>query len=213
MRRMNDILFSLIVLLLLSPILIGLALAVAIDSPGMALYPAPRCGKGGKVFRMWKFRTMVTGAHRAGAITGKADRRITRIGRLLRRTKLDELPQFLNVLFGDMTLVGPRPESPDIVALYTPAQRAVLEGKPGVTGRVQLKAREESDSIPEGVDPQQYYVNYLMAPKLRADLEYLQIRTPVSDARLLIETALYVLRCMTGTHRRPHPAKLRQAAN
>jgi len=213
MRRIIDVLFSLTVLLLLSPALAAIALAVVIDSRGPALYPARRCGQGGKVFRMWKFRTMIMDADRAGPITGRNDTRITRVGRLLRSTKLDELPQFLNVLFGDMTLVGPRPETPEIVALYTPMQRAVLEVKPGITGRVQLEAGEESDSIPEGVQPQQYYLEHLLAPKLSMDLAYLRVRTPLSDARILSDTAAYVLRCLTGRKRPPTPERLHEATN
>jgi len=162
---------------------------------------------------MWKFRTMITGADCAGLITGRNDARITRVGRVLRSTKLDELPQFLNVLFRDMTLVGPRPESPEIVALYTPEQRAVLTVKPGVTGRVQLEAGEESESIPEGVQPQQYYLKHLMRPKLRMDLDYLKVRTPLSDARILGETAAYVLRCLAGRKRQTYPEEVHESAN
>jgi lipopolysaccharide/colanic/teichoic acid biosynthesis glycosyltransferase len=213
MRRIIDMLFSLTVLLLLSPLLAAIALAVAIDSPGPVLYPARRSGKRGKVFPMWKFRTMITGADRAGVITGRNDARITSVGRLLRGSKLDELPQFLNVLLGDMTLVGPRPESPEIVALYTPAQRAVLEVKPGVTGRVQLESGEESDSIPEGIEPQQYYLEHLMAPKLRMDLAYLEVRTLFSDVRILGETAAYVLRCLFGRKRQANQEVMHEAAN
>jgi lipopolysaccharide/colanic/teichoic acid biosynthesis glycosyltransferase len=205
MRRLVDILFSAAVLVLLSPILAAIALAVAIDSPGPVLYGARRCGRDGRIFRMWKFRTMRTGADRAGLITGRNDSRVTQSGRLLRRTKLDELPQFLNVLLGHMTLIGPRPESPEIVALYTPAQRAVLRVKPGVTGVVQLEAGEESDSIPDGVKPQQYYVEHLMAPKLRMDLDYLRLRTPLSDTWILARTAAYVLRCAAGRKPRLYP--------
>ena len=206
-------LFSLTVLLLLSPLLTAIALAVAIDSPGPALYAARRSGKRGKVFRMWKFRTMIAGADRAGVITGRNDARITRVGRLLRGWKLDELPQFLNVFLGDMTLVGPRPESPEIVALYTPAQRAVLEVKPGVTGRVQLESGEESDSIPDGVEPQQYYLEHLMVPKLRMDLAYLEVRTLFSDFRILGETAVYVLRCLFGRKHQANSEVMHEAAN
>jgi len=213
MRRIIDVLFSLTVLLLLSPALAAIALAVVIDSRGPVLYRARRCGLGGKVFRMWKFRTMIMDADRAGPITSRNDARITRAGRLLRSTKLDELPQFLNVLFGDMTLVGPRPETPEIVALYTPIQRAVLEVKPGVTGRVQLDAGEESDSIPEGVQPQQYYLEHLLAPKLSMDLAYLKVRTAWSDVRILNETAAYVLRCLAGRKRPPYPESIHEATN
>ena len=135
MRRLLDIVFAAAVLVLLSPLLLAIALIVALSSPGPAFYPGWRAGKDGKKFRMWKFRTMVTGAEKLGpSITGRNDSRITPIGRFLRKTKLDELPQFINVLLGDMTLVGPRPEAPDIVALYTPGQRAVLAVEAGRHG-------------------------------------------------------------------------------
>src|SRR5262249_54892739 len=122
------------------------------------------------------------------------DGRITRIGALLRRTKIDELPQFLNVLAGRMTLVGPRPESPDIVALYTPAQRTVLQVKPGITGPVQLESREESDAIPGGVAAIKFYAANLMNRKIQADLEYLRTRTVATDAHVVLSTTAYVLR-------------------
>ncbi len=198
MRRIVDIIISFAALVLLSPLLVVVAVAIMIDSPGSPFYLGWRAGLGGRNFRMWKFRTMVNGAAKMGSITGRSDRRVTRLGRLLRKTKLDELPQFINVLLGDMTLVGPRPESPDIVALYTPSQRTVLAVKPGVTGRVQLAVGEESETIPEGVPPQEYYVRHLMEPKLRLDLEYLRARTPLSDARIVFETAAVVLRSFIG---------------
>lgn len=185
-------------LALISPLLALVALAVVIDSPGNPFYRGWRAGKAGRNFRMWKFRTMVAGAAKMGPITGKNDARVTRIGRFLRKTKLDELPQFINVLTGEMTLVGPRPEAPEIVALYTPSQRAVLAVKPGVTGRVQLESGEESESIPEGADPHEYYLQHLMERKLRLDLDYLSVRTPQSDARIVLSTATYVLRCFVG---------------
>jgi lipopolysaccharide/colanic/teichoic acid biosynthesis glycosyltransferase len=201
MRRVVDITVASVALILLSPLLLVVALAIMIDSPGMPFYLGRRAGLGGRNFRMWKFRTMANGAAKLGPITGKNDRRVTRLGRLLRKTKVDELPQFINVLLGDMTLVGPRPESPDIVALYTPSQRAVLAVKPGVTGRVQLEVGEESETIPEGVHPQEYYLRHLMEPKLRLDLEYLKIRTPLSDTRIIVETAGLVLRSLFGRAR------------
>jgi lipopolysaccharide/colanic/teichoic acid biosynthesis glycosyltransferase len=191
-RRTVDIVVGAIALLVLSPLLLLTALAVAIDSPGNPFFRGCRAGKGGRTFRMWKFRTM---ANRAGSpITARNDPRITRLGRFLRKTKLDELPQFINLLAGDMTLVGPRPEAPDLVAHYTPEQRAVLAVKPGLTGPVQLLAGEESESIPEGVDPRQYYLEHLMERKLRRDLDYLSVRKPLSDARIVIQTAGLLLR-------------------
>jgi lipopolysaccharide/colanic/teichoic acid biosynthesis glycosyltransferase len=147
---------------------------------------------------MWKFRTMERGSASLGTITGGHDRRITRIGRLLRRTKLDELPQFVNVLLGDMTVVGPRPEEPAIVALYTAAQRRVLEVKPGITGPVQLESGCEEDAIPEGVPADQYYIENLMERKLRRDREYLETRTAWTDIQVVLATAGFVLRSLIG---------------
>lgn len=198
MRRVVDIVVAAVVLGVLSPLLAIVALAVVLDSPGSPFYRGWRAGKGGRNFRMWKFRTMVAGASKAGPITGRNDARVTRMGRFLRKTKLDELPQFVNLLLGDMTLVGPRPEAPEIVAQYTPEQRAILEVKPGITGRVQLDSGEESESIPEGEDPQDYYLRHLMVRKMRVDLDYLRVRTALSDARIVFETATYMLRCFLG---------------
>lgn len=194
MRRLIDILLSAAVLLLASPVLLLLALAVKASSRGPAFYGGLRAGQHGRIFRMWKLRTMVTGADRSGSITGHQDARVTPLGRFLRKSKLDELPQFVNVLAGDMTLVGPRPEAPDIVALYMPAQRAVLSVKPGVTGRVQLESGEECETIPPNASPRDYYVRYLMDGKVRRDLEYLQGRSPLSDAQILLRTASLMFR-------------------
>lgn len=195
MRRFIDIIGSAFALIVTSPLLALVALAIVIDSPGNPFYLARRVGRDGLIFRMWKFRTMVPNAWKLGPpITGASDPRITRIGKFLRRTKLDELPQFINVLTGEMSLVGPRPESPDIVARYTPEQMQVLAAKPGVTGKVQLESGEESDAIPSTENAEEFYVNFLMERKLRADIDYLEHRTIVTDARILMNTAVYVLR-------------------
>jgi len=196
MRRFVDIILALTALVLLSPLLALLMIAVFVSDPGNPFYGGWRVGLDGRNFRMWKFRTMINGASKAGPITGKNDPRVTGVGRILRKTKLDELPQFFNLLLGDMTLVGPRPESPEIVALYTPRQRAVLNVKPGVTGRVQLNHDDESEIIPEGVHPVEYYVKHLMEPKLRMDLDYLRVRTVFTDARIVFATAGLVFRAL-----------------
>jgi lipopolysaccharide/colanic/teichoic acid biosynthesis glycosyltransferase len=194
MRRFIDVLFSAFLLATLGPILLLVALMIVLDSRGGPFYRGLRSGKGGRVFRMWKFRTMFVGADEKGCITGQNDPRITRLGRFLRKSKLDELPQFINVLTGDMTLVGPRPEAPEIVLLYTPAQRALLTVKPGVTGRVQLEAGDESESIPESASPREYYVQHLMGPKIHRDLAYIRSRSPLSDAQIVLQTAIVVAR-------------------
>lgn len=194
MRRLVDILVAALALAALSPLLAVIMLALFISSPGNPFYGGRRAGKDGRSFRMWKFRTMIDGAAAMGPITGKNDPRVTPLGRILRKTKLDELPQFFNLLAGDMTLVGPRPESPEIVALYTPSQRVVLAVKPGVTGRVQLDSDDESDTIPEGVQAYDYYLAHLMDRKLRMDLDYLRGRTVISDVKIVLATAGLVFR-------------------
>lgn len=196
MRRFADILVAAVLLVVLSPLLLVTALAVFIDSPGNPFYGGVRIGKNGSRFRMWKFRTMVTGADRlGGSITGPQDARITRLGRLLRATKIDELPQLLNLLAGDITIVGPRPETPNLVDQYTAEQRETLKVKPGVTGPGQLfYTTDQADTIPEGADPEQYYVKHLLGDKLRIDLEYLKNRTAWSDCKVLLQTLAYIAR-------------------
>jgi len=203
MRRFVDILASLAALVVLSPVLAAIAIWIALDSPGSPFYRAVRIGKGGKKFRMWKFRTMYKDQPaEASPITGRDDPRVTRAGAILRRTKLDEVPQFLNVLAGDMTLVGPRPESPEFVRCYTAEQRLVLEVKPGVTGVVQVISGEESDSIPPSA-PDRYYMDHLMGPKLAIDLDYLRTRTAWSDLCIIGATAALIVRAMFGRPRDP----------
>jgi lipopolysaccharide/colanic/teichoic acid biosynthesis glycosyltransferase len=194
MRRLADVAVAVVALALLSPLMLAIMLAIYISSPGNPFYGGWRAGRGGRNFKMWKFRTMVNGAAKMGPITGKNDPRVTRFGRVLRKTKIDELPQFFNLLAGDMTLVGPRPESPEIVALYTPSQRVVLAVKPGVTGKVQLESDDESETIPENVDAYDYYLTHLMDRKLRMDLDYLRGRTVLTDFKIVLATAGLVFR-------------------
>ncbi|MGA2736248.1 MAG: sugar transferase [Bryobacteraceae bacterium] len=198
MRRFVDIIVAAMALALLSPLLAALMLAVFISSPGNPFYGGWRAGQNGRNFRMWKFRTMIANAAKMGPITGKNDPRVTPLGRILRKTKLDELPQFFNLLSGDMTLVGPRPESPEIVALYTPSQRVVLAVKPGLTGKVQLESGDESETIPEGVRALDYYLTHLMDRKLQMDLDYLRGRTVFTDIKVVLATAGLVFRAFAG---------------
>jgi lipopolysaccharide/colanic/teichoic acid biosynthesis glycosyltransferase len=196
MRRFVDIVVASVALAALSPLLVAIMLAVFISSPGNPFYGGRRAGKDGRNFRMWKFRTMIAGAAKMGPITGKNDPRVTPLGGILRKSKLDELPQFFNLLLGDMTLVGPRPESPEIVALYTPSQRVVLAVKPGVTGKVQLDSDDESETIPEGVQPYDYYLTHLMDRKLLMDLDYLRGRTVFTDVKIVLATAGLMFRAV-----------------
>lgn len=196
MRAICDTLIALSLLILLSPLLVIVMLLIVIFSPGNPFYRAARVGKDGRVFPMWKFRTMVPNASVIGPpVTGRGDPRVTSVGRVIRKTKMDELPQLINVVIGDMSMVGPRPETPEIVAFYSPEQRAVLSVKPGITGKTQLQSGD-TDNIPETADATSYYRQHLMEPKLHADLEYLRNRTPLSDLQILCATAGLVFRAI-----------------
>jgi len=188
-KRTLDLILSLVGLALLWPLLASLALWIKLDSPGPVFYRGNRVGKDGQPFHMYKFRTMAEGAERRGpAVTYRDDPRITRAGRFLRRTKLDELPQLLNVVKGEMTLVGPRPEDPSYVALYTEEQRQVLSVKPGITGPTQLEYRDEASML-GGDSVDEDYVTRLMPQKLRLDLQYVRSRSLMLDLKILWRTA------------------------
>lgn len=202
-RRLADILVALVTLVLLSPLFLLVILAIVLGSPGNPFYGGWRIGKDGTRFRMWKFRTMVTNADRlGGAITTQRDPRVTIIGRFLRATKVDELPQFFNLLVGDLTLVGPRPEDPDIVERYTPEQRETLKVKPGITGPGQLYyTTDQAATIPDGVQAEEYYIEHLLESKLRVDLEYLKRRTPWSDCGVVLQTVAVMFRALANAVR------------
>jgi lipopolysaccharide/colanic/teichoic acid biosynthesis glycosyltransferase len=192
-KRALDLLISGVGLILLCPLLLALALWVKLDSRGPVLYRGRRVGQDGRPFLMYKFRTMVQGAERRGpAVTYRDDPRITTAGRFLRRTKLDELPQLLNVLKGEMSLVGPRPEDPAYVKLYTPEQRQVLSVKPGITGPTQLEYRDEASML-QGESVDEEYVTRLMPGKLKLDLEYVRNRSLLLDLKILWHTAATLL--------------------
>jgi lipopolysaccharide/colanic/teichoic acid biosynthesis glycosyltransferase len=187
-RRLVDIVAACVGLALLSPILTIIALAIKLDSPGPLFHRAQRVGKDGQLFNLFKFRSMVADAAQRGpGITAAGDSRITPVGRLLRRSKLDELPQLLNVLAGDMSLVGPRPEDPGYVALYTPAERQVLRVAPGITSAASLAFRHEEQLL-SGPDWEERYRTVVMPAKLAIDLAYLKRRTLWSDLGLILRT-------------------------
>jgi len=197
-RRVIDVGVAALVLSLFSPLFLLVSLAVAIESPGKPFYGGWRVGLRGRRFRIWKFRTMVRNADRIGtAITTRHDPRITRLGKFLRAAKLDELPQFFNLLLGDLTLIGPRPEAPEFVEQYRPEQRDLLNVKPGITGPTQLQYTIlEAELLPDKGDAATFYVEQMMADKIRLDLEYQRQRTFVSDCRILFETILLMLRAL-----------------
>ncbi|MGB0383214.1 MAG: sugar transferase [Ardenticatenaceae bacterium] len=187
-KRLFDLTVATLGLGLLSFFLALIALAIKLYDGGPIFYRAKRVGKNGQIFGLYKFRTMVVNADKLGpGITANGDRRITPLGRFLRRTKLDELPQLLNVVRGQMSLVGPRPEDPRYVALYTPEQRQVLSVRPGITSAASLTYRHEEQLL-DGEDWQTTYRNKVMPAKLAIDLAYLECRTFWSDLELIMRT-------------------------
>jgi len=192
-KRIFDITVALMGLIILAPILVVIAILIKVDSPGPVFFRGKRVGQYGKIFYILKFRSMVPDAPQKGAaITCKDDARITRIGRVLRKTKLDELPSLVNVLKGEMSLVGPRPEAPVWVERYTFQQRAVLTVKPGITGLAQIKYRNE-EALLSGANLEAEYL-HVMNDKLNIDLSYLENRSFISDLRILMETVAVLLK-------------------
>jgi len=190
-KRAFDLIVSACALLVLAPLLLLIALAVAIGSPGSAFFRQVRVGKGGKEFRLLKFRTMRPGSEAGGQITvGGRDSRITRIGYVLRKTKLDELPQLLNIITGEMSIVGPRPEVPRYVALYTEEQRHVLSVRPGLTSLASIAYIDENEVLGRARDPERAYVDEVMPAKLALDLRYVHEQSMRLDLRIIARTAL-----------------------
>jgi len=194
-KRAFDILFAAAVLILLAPLLAALALWVRLDSPGPVFFRQRRVGLRGREFRIYKFRTMVSGAEARGPqITIGADVRLTGSGALLRKYKLDELPQFINVLLGDMSVVGPRPEVPRYVALYPAAARElVLSVRPGITDRASIEFRDESRILGNAPDAHNAYVNEVLPVKLRYYQEYVRQHSFLGDLRIIAATVGAVL--------------------
>jgi lipopolysaccharide/colanic/teichoic acid biosynthesis glycosyltransferase len=169
-------------------VLAAIGIAIKLDDGRPVFYRALRVGKGGAPFRLLKFRTMFVDADKRGpGITSKGDSRVTRTGRFLRRTKLDELPQLINVVKGEMSLVGPRPEDPRYVALYTPEQRQVLSVAPGITSAASLAYRHEEQLLSSD-DWEILYRTQVMPAKLAIDLDYLRRRTLWTDVKLIFRT-------------------------
>jgi len=189
LKRGFDVMAAAVGLVLLSPLFLLVGIWVRCDSRGPVFHRGNRVGRGGRPFRILKFRTMVTGAERMGpGVTAGGDPRVTRVGRLLRAAKLDELPQLINVLRGEMSLVGPRPEDPRYVALYTPEQRRTLAVRPGITSLASVQYRDEEAILTAG-DLQDLYTRVVMPAKLAIELDYLERRGFLSDLRVLGLTA------------------------
>lgn len=192
--RFFDLLFSVIGLLLLFPFLLVISLIIVMGSRGGVFYRQLRVGKGGKHFKLHKFRSMRNGADRQGLITvGGRDPRITKVGYFLRKYKLDELPQLINVLAGQMSLVGPRPEVPRYVDMYSPQQRKVLEVKPGITDNASVEYADENELLGKAADPEKEYVEVIMPHKIRLNMRYINKPTLGHYFSILFRTAWRII--------------------
>ena len=195
LKRLMDIVISGCALAVIWPVLLLVALAIKIDDPGPVFYRQVRVGRGGKTFRIFKFRTMVVDADKKGlAITVGRDNRITRVGAILRKTKLDELAQLINVLVGEMSFVGPRPEVQKYVDMYTPYQRQVLLVRPGITDYASIAYRNENDMLAGAEDPERMYIDVIMPDKIELNMKYLREISPVADIRLILGTLAAVVK-------------------
>lgn len=189
MKRLFDIAASFFGLLVLMPLFLVVSVWIALDSKGGVFYKQVRVGRYGRDFKLLKFRSMCTGADKSGLLTvGGRDSRITRSGYYIRKYKIDELPQLFNVLKGDMSFVGPRPEVRKYVGLYDCAQRRVLEARPGITDVASIKYRNENDILSKEGNPEEYYIEHIMPDKLKLNIEYMDQRTFIKDIETILRT-------------------------
>jgi len=194
MKRLFDVVFSCVVLLVLLPVGIILSLLIVIESRGGAFFKQERVGRYGKPFFIYKFRSMRLGAEKQGKLTiGVRDQRITRVGYFLRKFKLDEFPQFYNVLKGDMSIVGPRPEVKEYVAQYTSDQLTVLNVKPGITDYASLAFFKENELLAKSENPNKTYLEEIMPAKLALNKKYLLHRTFGQDMKIIWQTLRKIL--------------------
>ncbi|WP_379217475.1 sugar transferase [Paenibacillus sp. GCM10012303] len=188
-KRMFDVFFSVAGLLLTLPVLLVIAFIIKTTSKGPVFFKQIRVGQNGKFFKIYKFRTMVVDAEKKGMqITVGKDNRITKCGHFLRKTKLDELPQLINVLIGEMSFVGPRPEVPKYVELYTRNQRGILKVRPGITDYASIEYFDENKLLGESDNPEETYVKVIMVHKLLLNLKYLKRVSILEDITLIFRT-------------------------
>ena len=195
MIRFFDFVLSLVGLVSLAPIFIVLAVWIKIDSMGPVFYKQIRVGQNGKDFGLFKFRSMVVDADKKGLITvGGRDPRITRSGYFIRKYKLDELPQLINVLVGDMSLVGPRPEVKKYVELYTDEQQKVLSVKPGITDYASIEYMDENEILGKSTDPEKTYIEEIMPEKIKYNMKYIKNRSLIEYFKIIFLTVLKIIR-------------------
>ncbi len=194
-KRCFDIFFSLFGIMLLLLLFLFIAIAIKCSSKGPVLFKQERVGKHGKTFKIWKFRSMVVNAEAKGMqITTDGDNRITKVGKFIRKTKIDELPQLFNVLSGKMSFVGPRPEVPKYVAMYNAEQMRVLSVKPGITDLASIEFRNENDLLDGDEDPERKYIEEIMPAKLELNLKYIEKAGFFYDIGLIFKTVGKVIK-------------------
>ncbi|OFX69873.1 MAG: glycosyl transferase [Bacteroidetes bacterium GWE2_29_8] len=192
-KRIFDIIVSSIGLLLLSPLFFLVFFLIKIDSKGGFIYKQERIGCKETAFYLFKFRTMQKDSDKKGLLTiGGHDNRITRIGYYLRKYKIDELPQLLNVFIGNMSLVGPRPEVRKYVEMYTEEEKKVLSVKPGITDFASIKYIKESELLENNINPEEYYINFIMRDKLQINLDYIEKNNLLLDLKIIFRTILNI---------------------
>ncbi len=194
MKRFLDIIFSCLGLICLSPLFVFLALWVKLDSPGPVFYRQVRVGRNNRDFKLYKFRSMRVDSDKKGLITiGGHDPRVTQSGYYIRKYKLDEFPQLINVFLGDMSLVGPRPEVRKYVDMYTDEQMHVLDVRPGITDMASIYYRNENELLEKANNPEKYYREVIMQDKLRINLEYVRNHSVIGDFRMILKTLFVVI--------------------
>ena len=193
-KRLFDITFSFLALLILLPLFLLIGLLIVLDSKGGVFYKQMRVGKNNKDFGLYKFRTMRKDAHKSGLLTvGGRDARITDVGYYLRKYKLDELPQFINIFKGQMSFVGPRPEVRKYVDLYNEEQLKVLSVKPGLTDYASIEYMDENDLLAKSADPEQTYIKEIMPAKLDLNLRYINDQSFLTDMKIILRTLLKIV--------------------
>lgn len=189
MKRLFDITASFFGIIILSPLLIFIGLWVRLSSKGGVFYKQIRVGKNNKDFKLYKFRSMRVNSDKQGLLTvGSKDSRITKAGYFIRKYKIDELPQLFNVLKGDMSFVGPRPEVRRYVDLYSEEQMKVLSVRPGITDPASIKYRNENDILSSASNPEEYYIQHIMPDKLKINIDYINTQTFIKDIKIIFQT-------------------------
>lgn len=195
MKRLFDVVASTCGLVTLSPLLVGVSICIKLDSEGEVFFRQERVGKDGKIFKIHKFRTMTTNAYNdGGGLTIGNDNRITRVGRLLRKFKVDEFPQLIDVLKGDMSLVGPRPEIPEFMVLYSDEDRQkILSVKPGITDKASIELIDENEILAQYENPRQAYIDVIMPLKAKYYIEYVNNQNLKGDIEIILRTLAKII--------------------